>query len=142
MQQQRVQPHRMHGATGGSEPASALYRRCADCTLSTATQALRAHHAAHAPHVPPCASNQTQPGQLQASVDALLQLEKNARNAEDIAASKAACAALLQVCKDAGEWKLLEEQVQVLAKRRGQLKQVGARRAGLVGGGGKKGFGG
>lgn len=39
-------------------------------------------------------------------------------------ACKASCSAILEVCYKAKDWKQLEEQVVLLAKRRGQLKQV------------------
>ncbi len=63
-------------------------------------------------------------GNLQAALDGLLNLEKTARLAEDVTASKASCSAVLEVCYDARDWKLLEENIVLLAKRRGQLKQV------------------
>lgn len=44
--------------------------------------------------------------------------------AEDVTASKAACSAILEVCYKAKNWKLLEEHIVLLSKRRGQLKQV------------------
>jgi hypothetical protein len=62
--------------------------------------------------------------QLQAGLDALLALEKTARLAEDITACKLACGAVLERCHAAGEWRLLEENATLLAKRRGQLKQA------------------
>jgi len=64
------------------------------------------------------------PAQLQAGVDALLGLEKQARLAEDITGSKLACGAVLDACHAAGQWRLLEENATLLAKRRGQLKQA------------------
>jgi hypothetical protein len=45
--------------------------------------------------------------------------------AEDITACKASCSAIVTVCYEAKQWKLLEENVVLLSKRRGQLKQVG-----------------
>jgi 26S proteasome regulatory subunit N5 len=57
----------------------------------------------------------------------LLNLEKTARLAEDITASKLSCTTILTVCFEAKDWKLLEENVVLLAKRRGQLKQVCSR---------------
>jgi hypothetical protein len=64
------------------------------------------------------------PSQLQAGIDALLALEKTARLAEDITACKLACGAVLERCHAAGQWRLLEENATLLAKRRGQLKQA------------------
>lgn len=53
-------------------------------------------------------------------------MEKQARVAEDVTASKAACSAVLEVCHKAKDLKQLEEHIVLLAKRRGQLKQVRA----------------
>lgn len=64
-------------------------------------------------------------GQLTQCLEGLLNLEKTARVAEDVTASKAACSAILEVCHKAKDWKLLEEHIVLLSKRRGQLKQVG-----------------
>jgi len=63
-------------------------------------------------------------GKLHQAVEGLLNLEKSSRLAEDITATKAACSAVLDVCYQAKDWKLLEEQVTLLAKRRSQLKQA------------------
>lgn len=63
-------------------------------------------------------------GKLTEAVEALLNLEKMSRLAEDITATKACCTAILQACQEAGNWKLLEENVLLLSKRRSQLKQA------------------
>jgi hypothetical protein len=63
-------------------------------------------------------------GDLTRSLEGLLNLEKQARVAEDVTASKAACSAVLEVCHKAKDLKPLEEHIVLLAKRRGQLKQV------------------
>lgn len=63
-------------------------------------------------------------GKLHEALEGLLNLEKTSRLAEDITATKACCAAVLEVCFQAKEWKLLEEQIMLLAKRRSQFKQV------------------
>jgi hypothetical protein len=63
-------------------------------------------------------------GKLNESVEALLNLEKMARQGEDITATKATCSAILEVCFEAKQWKLLEENILLLSKRRSQLKQV------------------
>lgn len=65
-----------------------------------------------------------QAGGLHGAIEALLNLEKSSRVAEDVTATKACCSAVLDVCFQARDWKQLEEQIQQLAKRRGQLKQV------------------
>lgn len=67
-------------------------------------------------------------GQLTQCLEGLLNLEKTARVAEDVTASKAACSAILEVCYKAKDWKLLEEHIVLLSKRRGQLKQASAAR--------------
>jgi len=63
-------------------------------------------------------------GKLHEALQGLLNLEKTGRLAEDVTATKAACAAILEACRQAKEWKLMEEQIMVLSKRRSQLKQV------------------
>jgi 26S proteasome regulatory subunit N5 len=79
------------------------------------------------PHIQPSTHHHhyTPQGNLNGSLDALLTLEKTARMAEDITACKASCSAIVTVCYEAKQWKLLEENVVLLSKRRGQLKQVG-----------------
>lgn len=51
-------------------------------------------------------------------------LEKASRVAEDIPKTRMCCLTILDICFAAKEWKRLNEQITVLAKRRGQLKQV------------------
>lgn len=63
-------------------------------------------------------------GKLHEALEALLNLEKMSRLAEDVTATKASCSAVLEVCYQAQQWKLLEEQILLLAKRRSQLKQA------------------
>lgn len=63
-------------------------------------------------------------GKLHEALEGLLNLEKVARQAEDISALRASCSAILTACFNAREWKLLEEHVVLLSKRRGQLRQV------------------
>ncbi len=63
-------------------------------------------------------------GKLHEAVEGLLNLEKTCRLQEDITATKACCAAVLDVCFQARQWKLLEEQIILLSKRRSQFKQV------------------
>lgn len=66
----------------------------------------------------------TSQGKLHEAVDSMLNLEKSSRLAEDITATKACCSAILSTCFEANDWKLLEEQITLLSKRRSQLKQV------------------
>lgn len=63
-------------------------------------------------------------GQLSQAVEGLLNLEKSSRLAEDITATKACCSAVLDVCSEAKNWRALEENVLLITKRRGQLKQA------------------
>ena len=58
------------------------------------------------------------------TLEKLLNLEKQHRLAEDITATKKCCTAILDVLYQAKEWKLLNEHILLLAKRRSQLKQV------------------
>ena len=63
-------------------------------------------------------------GKLHEALQGMLNLEKVGRLAEDVTATKAACSAILEACHQTKEWRLMEEQIMVLAKRRSQLKQV------------------
>ena len=67
---------------------------------------------------------QGESGKLQASVDRLLNEEKQMRLAENVAGTRKAATEILQLCFDAKDWKLLNEQILNLSKKRGQLKQV------------------
>ena len=51
-------------------------------------------------------------------------MEKQQRLAEDITGTKMACTAIIEVLYNAKDWKLLNEHILLLAKRRSQLKQV------------------
>lgn len=63
-------------------------------------------------------------GNLDAAIEQLLNEEKHARLAGDVAATRKAVTDILQLCFEAREWKTLNDQILLLAKRRGQLKQV------------------
>lgn len=65
-----------------------------------------------------------QQDKLHAALEGLLNLEKTSRLAEEITATKASCSAILTACYDARDWKLLEENILLLSKRRSQLKQA------------------
>lgn len=58
------------------------------------------------------------------SVEKLLNVEKQMRLSGDVAGTKKAVTEILQLCFEARAWKTLNEQIVVLSKRRGQLKQV------------------
>ena len=63
-------------------------------------------------------------GNFNGALENLLNLEKQQRLAEDITATKMACTAILDLVYEAKDWRLLNEQIVLLAKRRSQLKQV------------------
>lgn len=63
-------------------------------------------------------------GDLTAALECMLTLEKQHRLGEDITATKLCCTAILDALFEAKEWKLLNEHILLLAKRRSQLKQV------------------
>ncbi|KAF2573489.1 hypothetical protein F2Q70_00006394, partial [Brassica cretica] len=63
-------------------------------------------------------------GNLEASIDRLLNEEKQMRLAENVAGTRKAATEILQLCFEAKDWKLLNEQILNLSKKRGQLKQV------------------
>lgn len=46
------------------------------------------------------------------------------RLAENVAGTRKAATEILQLCFEAKDWKLLNEQILNLSKKRGQLKQV------------------
>ncbi|KAM6590679.1 hypothetical protein CsatA_013284 [Cannabis sativa] len=61
---------------------------------------------------------------LEATIEQLLNVEKQMRLAGDVAGTKKAATDILQLCFEARAWKTLNEQIIVLSKRRGQLKQA------------------
>ena len=61
---------------------------------------------------------------LDAAIDALLNVEKQARLAGDVAGTKKAVIDIVELCYKARAWKTLNDQIILLSKRRGQLKQV------------------
>ncbi len=63
-------------------------------------------------------------GKIQESLEALLNLEKQSRLAEDVPSTTRCCLAVVDVCHDSGDWKMLNENILLLSKRRAQLKQV------------------
>uniref|UniRef100_A0A061QT58 26S proteasome regulatory subunit N5 n=1 Tax=Tetraselmis sp. GSL018 TaxID=582737 RepID=A0A061QT58_9CHLO len=66
----------------------------------------------------------TSKGSFSEALENLLNLEKVHRLAEDSQATKMCCQAILEACFNAKDWKLLNEHIILLAKRRAQLKQV------------------
>ena len=61
---------------------------------------------------------------LQKAIDKLAGLEKQSRQASDLATTSRALEAIVKVCKDAGDWSMLNEQTLLLSKKHGQLKQA------------------
>lgn len=51
-------------------------------------------------------------------------MEKQARLAGDVTATRNAVTSIIQLCYEARAWKTLNDQIILLSKRRGQLKQV------------------
>ncbi|KAB1210351.1 hypothetical protein CJ030_MR6G024142 [Morella rubra] len=63
-------------------------------------------------------------GNLEAAIEQLLNEEKQMRLAGDVGGTKKAVTDILQLCFEARAWKTLNDQIVLLSKRRGQLKQV------------------
>ncbi|KAJ8130354.1 hypothetical protein O1611_g3281 [Lasiodiplodia mahajangana] len=61
---------------------------------------------------------------IQAAIEKLTVLEKQTRQASDLASTSRTLIAICKICKDAGNWNLLNDQVLVLSKKHGQLKQA------------------
>ncbi|KAL3622016.1 hypothetical protein CASFOL_034212 [Castilleja foliolosa] len=60
---------------------------------------------------------------LEPQIEALLNVERQMRQAGDVAGTQKAVTDILQLCFDAGAWKTLTDQIVLISKRRGQLKQ-------------------
>ncbi|KAF8044251.1 hypothetical protein BT93_A2286 [Corymbia citriodora subsp. variegata] len=63
-------------------------------------------------------------GNLEAAIEQLLNVEKQMRLAGEVAGTKKAAMEILQLCFEAKAWKTLNDQIVLLSKRRGQLKQA------------------
>ncbi|XP_051126882.1 26S proteasome non-ATPase regulatory subunit 12 homolog A-like [Andrographis paniculata] len=63
-------------------------------------------------------------GHLEAKIETLLNVEKQMRQAGDVVGTRKAVTDILQLCFDAGAWKTLNDQIVLISKRRGQLKQA------------------
>ncbi|KAJ9304951.1 hypothetical protein DTO217A2_5604 [Paecilomyces variotii] len=61
---------------------------------------------------------------VQAAIDKLLVLEKQARQASDLATTSRILLTIVTLSKDSGDWDLLNDQVLLLSKKHGQLKQA------------------
>lgn len=60
----------------------------------------------------------------QKAVDKLLNLEKQSRQSSDLATTSRVLISIVTICKNAGDWSLMNEQVLLLSKKHGQLKQA------------------
>ncbi|XP_042029314.1 26S proteasome non-ATPase regulatory subunit 12 homolog A-like [Salvia splendens] len=64
-------------------------------------------------------------GSLEAKIESLLNVEKQMRQVGDVAGTrKAATDIIMQLCYEAGAWQTLNQQILLISKRRGQLKQL------------------
>ncbi|KAK3172552.1 hypothetical protein OEA41_005875 [Lepraria neglecta] len=61
---------------------------------------------------------------VQAALEKLSVLEKQARQASDLASTSRLLVAIITISKDSGDWGLLNEQILLLSKKHGQLKQA------------------
>ncbi|KAL6636504.1 hypothetical protein ACP70R_024076 [Stipagrostis hirtigluma subsp. patula] len=61
---------------------------------------------------------------LDAAIESLLNVEKQMRLAGDVAGTRKAAVDIVELCYKAGAWKTLNDQIVLLSKRRGQLKQA------------------
>lgn len=62
--------------------------------------------------------------EVQKAVDKLTNLEKQARQSSDLATTSRVLIAIVTICKNAGDWSFMNEQVLLLSKKHGQLKQA------------------
>ncbi|KAK2593948.1 proteasome regulatory particle subunit [Conoideocrella luteorostrata] len=61
---------------------------------------------------------------LQGAIEKLTALEKQTRQASDLASTSRVLIAIVTICKNAGDWSLMNEQTLVLSKKHSQLKQA------------------
>ncbi|KAF2816858.1 uncharacterized protein BDZ99DRAFT_404080 [Mytilinidion resinicola] len=61
---------------------------------------------------------------VQAAIEKLMLLEKQTRQASDLASTSRVIVAIVTIAKESGDWSLLNEQVLLLSKKHGQLKQA------------------
>ncbi|KAH0304212.1 PCI-domain-containing protein, partial [Aureobasidium melanogenum] len=61
---------------------------------------------------------------VQGAIEKLLALEKQTRQASDLPSTSRLVVAIVTICKEAKDWPLLNEQIQLLSKKHGQLKQA------------------
>jgi len=63
-------------------------------------------------------------GKLSDAIENLLALEKQTRQAEDYHTTTRLAKEIIRLCFEANDWKLLNEKLHILTKRRGQLRTV------------------
>ena len=61
---------------------------------------------------------------LSKAIDKLSVLEKQARQSSDLASTSRTLTAIVTICKEQRDWSMLNEQVLLLSKKHGQLKQA------------------
>ncbi|PFH59542.1 hypothetical protein XA68_12209 [Ophiocordyceps unilateralis] len=61
---------------------------------------------------------------LQGAIEKLTALEKQTRQASDLASTSRVIVAIVTLCKNAGDWSLMNDQTLVLSKKHSQLKQA------------------
>ncbi|KAL6882954.1 PCI domain-containing protein [Trichoderma longibrachiatum] len=61
---------------------------------------------------------------LQGAIEKLAALEKQTRQASDLASTSRILVAIVTLCKNAGDWSLMNEQTLVFSKKHSQLKQA------------------
>lgn len=61
---------------------------------------------------------------LQGAIEKLTALEKQTRQASDLASTSRVLISIVTICKNAGDWSLMNEQTLVLSKKHSQLKQA------------------
>ncbi|KAK4216623.1 PCI domain-containing protein [Rhypophila decipiens] len=61
---------------------------------------------------------------IHAAIEKLSIFEKQTRQASDLASTSRVLVAIVTICKNAGDWNLLNDQTLVLSKKHGQLKQA------------------
>lgn len=65
-----------------------------------------------------------QQSNVQAAVEKLLALEKQTRQSSDLPSTSRLLVSIVTICKNAGDWAMLNEQAQLLSKKHSQLKQA------------------
>lgn len=72
----------------------------------------------------PVVDQLVQSGQHHQALDQLHALEKKTRSAADLSSTSQLLIRIVEVCADAQEWALLEQEVTTMTKKHGQLKQA------------------